>query len=94
MPYTVRVRATLARHLLEEPNEDLRRRLAALRATPYPPGSRSIASDAEFAVLAERFPGVHAFIYGTATEGLVYTFHSSERLLIVEFAILDGKMVP
>ena len=94
MPYTVRVRASLAAYLLEAPNEELRRRLAALRATPYPPGSRSLASDLEINEIVKRFPGVHAFIYGTATEGLVYSFRSSERLLIVEFAILGGRLVP
>lgn len=94
MPYTVRVRAALARRLLEKPNEDLRRRLAALRATPYPPGSRSISTDPAFTGLSERFPGVHAFIYGTSTEGLVYTFRPSEALVIIEFAIVEGRLLP
>jgi len=65
MPYTVKVRGPLARYLLGHPHAGLRRRLSILRLTPFPPGSRSLHADAAWYALANRFPNLRAFVYGT-----------------------------
>lgn len=62
MPYTARVEASLARYLLAEPNPDLRRRITILRQTPFPPGSRALATDDEWHDLGESFSDIRAFI--------------------------------
>jgi len=94
MAYTARVRAAVARHLLRHPKSELRLRLAVLRATPFPPGSRSIGADWDWNELTERFPQSRAFIYGTGDDALVYTFDSASQILVVEFLIVDGELVP
>lgn len=94
MPYTVRVKASLARCLLESPDEDLRRRLDVLRATPLPPGSRSVSADAEWHRLDERFPELRAFIYGSTPRALIYTYDSRTDTAVIEFAIIDGVITP
>ena len=94
MPYTVRVRGSLAQYLLAHPNEDLRRRLSMLRGIPYPPGSRSLLVDADWSHLATRFEGLSVMIYGTSMEGVVYAYNAAKNLVVVELAILGGQVVP
>jgi hypothetical protein len=93
MPYTVRVRASLARHLLSQPNDDIRRRLGILRQIPLPPGSRSLAADDGWHVLAETFSDVQGHIYGSNENALVYTYDSRRQIVSVELAIVDGKVL-
>lgn len=94
MPHTARARKSLAAYLIRQPNEDLRRRLAILKATPYPPGSRSLRADLDWQSLSRRFPGVDAFIYGTSSDALVYTYDAGRQLVVLEFAIVNGEIVP
>ena len=93
MPHTVRVRASLARHLLTSPDTDLRRRVAVLRAVPFPPGSRSLASDAEWHALAGEFAGLRAFVYGSLERAPVYTYDADSQTLGIEFAVVNGAIV-
>ena len=94
MPYTVRVRGPLARYLLANPNEDLRRRLSMLRGTPYPPGSHALQTDEDWAHLAERFEGLTVIIYGSSADAVVYTYDAAKSLAVVELVILDGNVFP
>lgn len=93
MPYTARVRASLARYLLTAPNADLRRRIAILRQTPFPPGSRALATDDEWHGLEESFTRHRAFIYGTNDNALVYTYDGSTETLSIELAVVEGSVV-
>lgn len=93
MPYTARVKASLARYLLAEPNPDLRRRIAILRQTPFPPGSRALATDDEWHDLDESFSAHRAFIYGTNDNALVYTYDGNTETLSIELAVVDGSVV-
>jgi hypothetical protein len=93
MPYTARVRASLARHLLAEPSQDLRRRIAVLRQTPFPPGSRALTTDDEWHDLDESFSTHRAFIYGTNDNALVFTYDGKTQTLSIELAIVDGCLV-
>ena len=93
IPYIARVRAPLARYLLAEADEDLRRRVAVLRRSPFPPGSRSLNADDAWHALAESFPRVRAFIYGTNESAVVYTYDSTSEVLSIELAIRDGAIV-
>jgi hypothetical protein len=94
MPHTARARKSVAVYLLQQPNEALRRRLAILKATPYPPGSRSLRTDADWQALSSRFPGLDAFIYGTSVDALVYTYDATRQLVVIELAIVDGEILP
>jgi len=94
MPYTVRVRGRLARYLLANPNEDLRRRLSMLRGTPYPPGSHALPTDEDWAHLVERFEDLTVMIYGSSAEAVVYTYDAANSVAVVELAILDGRVLP
>jgi hypothetical protein len=94
MPHTARVRKSVAAYLLQQPNEALRRRLAILKATPYPPGSRSLRVDTDWQALSSRFPEVDAFIYGTSDDALVYTYDATRQLVVVELAIVNGDILP
>ena len=94
MPYTARVRSAVAEYLLRHPKPELRRRLAILRAMPFPPGSRSIGADEEWNELSARFPNTRAYIYGTGGDGLVYMFDSDREVAMVELVIVDGIVVP
>lgn len=93
MPYTARVKASLARYLLAEPNPDLRRRIVILRQTPFPPGSRAMATDDEWHDLGESFSDYRAFIYGTNDNALVYTYDGRTETLSIELAIVQGSVV-
>ena len=93
MPHTARVRASLARYLMSEPNADLRRRIGILRQNPFPPGSRSLATDEEWHTIADQFPTLRGFIYGSNTSALVYTYNGETQLLSIELAVVDGVMV-
>lgn len=93
MPPTVRVRASLAKHLLSSGDQELRRRIGILRETPFPPGSRSLVADDELHELAVEFSARTPFVYGSAESALVYTYDSSEDVIRVEFAIADGRIV-
>jgi len=93
MPYTARVKAALARYLLAAPNADLRRRIGILRQTPFPPGSRALASDEEWHGLEESFATHRAFSYGTNHNALVYTYDGSTETLAIELAIIEGSAV-
>jgi len=93
MPHTTRVRAKLARYLLGRDLPDLRRRLSVLRVTPYPPGSRALASDEEWATVAILFPDRFGFVYGSGDSALVYSYDAERNLLLVEFAAVDGALV-
>ena len=93
MPHTVRVRASLAKHLLSSGDQDLRRRIGILRELPFPPGSRSLAADDELHELATEFPARIPFVYGSADNALVYTYDSSEQVVRIEFAIAGGQIV-
>ena len=94
MPYTVRVSADLARHLLGHPHAGLRRRLSALRLTPFPAGSRSLHADDAWNAVATRFPSLQGFVYGTNHDALIYTYEPSTETLTVRLAITDGVIVP
>jgi hypothetical protein len=94
MPHTARARKSVAAYLLQQPNEALRRRLAILKATPYPPGSRSLRADPDWQALSSRFAGVDAFIYGTSADALVYTYEADRQLVTIELAIVNGEMHP
>lgn len=93
MPYTARVKAPLARYLLSQPNPDLRRRIAILRQTPFPPGSRALAADDEWHDLSDAFSDYRAFIYGTNDNALVYTYDGGTETLSVELAVVRGSVV-
>jgi hypothetical protein len=94
MPYTAKVRSGLAGFLLSHPDPRLRRRLGILRRHPFPPGSRSLDSDEAWRELAARFPEVHGYVYGTSESALVYTYDPATNLLVVQLAIVDGRIVP
>jgi hypothetical protein len=68
--------------------------LSVLRLTPFPPGSRSLRSDAAWYSLTTRFPGLQAFIYGTNHDAVVYTYDATHEVLTVQLAIVDGTIVP
>ena len=93
MPYTARVKASLARYLLAAPNADLRRRIGILRQTPFPPGSRALATDDEWHDLGDSFSDYRAFIYGTNDNALVYTYDSVTQTLSIELAVVGGSIV-
>jgi hypothetical protein len=94
MPHTVRVRATLGRHLLASGDRELRRRVEILRDVPFLPGSRSITADADMpdvtAILASR---KRAFVYGSRESALVYTYDSATGVLAIEFGVSYGQVV-
>lgn len=94
MPYTVAIRGALARYLLSKPNPGIRRRLAVLRLHPFPPGSRSIASDPGWEALASRLPEIEGYLYGTNDDALVYTLDREDRRIVVQLAIVDGRIIP
>jgi hypothetical protein len=94
MPYTARVRGSLARYLLAHPHAGLRRRLSVLRRTPFPPGSRSLHADAAWYPVADRFPSVQAYIYGTNHDALIYTYDTTAGVVTAELAVVDGSIVP
>lgn len=94
MPYTVRVRGALARYLLGHPHPGLRRRLSVVRITPFPPGSRSLQADAAWHPLANRFPNLQAFVYGTNHDALIYTYDPVSETATVRLAIVGGSVVP
>ena len=94
MPHTARVRSALADHLLANPHPDLRRRLSVLRLTPFPPGSRALHADAEWHRIVPPFPGLRAYVYGTNRDALVYTYDGPTDVLVVQLAIVDGRVVP
>lgn len=93
MPYTARVKASLARYLLAQPNSDLRRRIAILRQMPFPPGSRALATDDDWHELGDSFSDYRAFVYGTNENALVYTYDSVTQTLSIELAVVDGSIV-
>jgi hypothetical protein len=93
MPYTVRVRATLARYLLGVAYPDLRRRIDILRANPFPPGSRSLDADADWGEFAQAFPTKQGFVYGSRESAIVYTYEARTSTLLVEFAVRAGRVV-
>jgi hypothetical protein len=94
MPYTARVSAPLARHLLGHPHAGLRRRLSVLRLTPFPPGSRSLQAGDAWNTVAARFPSLQGFVYGTNHDALIYTYEPSTETPTVRLAIVDGWIVP
>ena len=93
MRHTTRVRGELARYLLSRPNDDLRRRIAILRETPYPPGSYALAASAEWQELRVLLPDQQGFIYGAADNALVFTYDSRASLVTVFFGIVEGAIV-
>ena len=93
MPHTTRVGAPLARFVLEQGDEDLRRRIAILRQKPFPPGSRSLDADGDWRELAQVFPNIQGFIYGTNEGAVVYTYDSSREVLSIEFGVRNGSIV-
>jgi hypothetical protein len=93
MPLTVRVRASLATHLLAIGDEGLRRRIGILRDMPFPPGSRSLAADEDWQSWAAEFRGRRAFVYGSFDNAVVYTYDSSTETLLVEFGVTAGQVV-
>ena len=93
MPYTARLKASLARYLLAAPNPDLRRRIAVLRKTPFPLGSRALTTDDNWHDLGESFSDYRAFIYGTNDNALVYTYDDRTETLSIELAIVQGAVV-
>ena len=93
MPYTVRVRAALARYLLSHPVPRLRQRLEVLRLTPFPPGSRSLAADPAWLPLSSQFPNLRAYVYGTNANALIYTYDSATESAVVELAVINGTIV-
>ena len=80
--------------LLEVRDLELERRLAALRALPFPPGSRSLDPYAAWHALAAQYPDRRAFLYGTPRCALVYTYDVTTAILVVEAAIVDGVIRP
>lgn len=94
MPFTLRIRGSLARYLLNNPDAELRRRLAILRQNPFPLGSRALESDASWHEIAARLPDVQTYIYGTDERALVFSVDSQRNILLVEFAIVDRTPVP
>jgi hypothetical protein len=93
MPHTVRVRASFGRHLLASGDLDLRRRVEILREAPFPPGSRSIAADADLDDITAPLAGKRAFVYGSRESALVYTYDSATAVLEIEFGVTDGRVV-
>ena len=93
MRHTVRVRATLGRHILASGDRELRRRVDVLRDVPFPPGSRSIAADADLPDLTLILAGKRAFVYGSRESALVYTYESATAVLAIEFGVSDGQLV-
>jgi hypothetical protein len=94
MPRIRRTNPALLRYLVAHPDAVLRRRLEVLRAMPLPPGSRALATDAEWHTLTARFPGRHTYLYGTSRRGLIYTYDGATDTLRVELAIVDGVVRP
>jgi hypothetical protein len=93
MPHTVRVRASFGRHLLASGDRNLRRRVEVLRDVPFPPGSRSIAADADLQDLTATLAGKRAFVYGSRESALLYTYDSATETLEIEFGVTDGQVV-
>ena len=93
MPHTTRVRADLARHLLSEPNDDLRRRISILRETPYAPGCHALAASEEWRELQMLLPDQQGFIYGASESALVFTYDSRANVVTILFGIVDGALV-
>ena len=81
MRHTTRVRADLARYLLRHGNPELRRRIAILRETPYPPGSHSLAASEEWQDMQEPLPQHRAFNYGAADSAVVFTCETASDVL-------------
>jgi hypothetical protein len=44
--------------------------------------------------IAERFPGLTAYVYGTNDDALIYTYDTIRGVLNVELAIVSGHLVP
>lgn len=93
MPHTTRVRAQLARYLLRYGNADLRRRIAILRGTPYPPGSHSLAASEDWQRLQQSFPHHRAFVYGDADSAVIFTYEATSNVVSIVFAIVGGEIV-
>ncbi len=93
MPHTVRVRASFGRHLLASGDRELRRRVEVLRDVPFPPGSRSIAADADLQDLTAPLAAKRAFVYGSRESALVYTYDSATVVLEIEFGVTEGRIV-
>jgi hypothetical protein len=93
MPHTVRVRASLAKHVLASGDTDLLRRIGILREVPFPPGSRSMVADDDWHELATIFPGRRGFVYGSIESAIVYTYDASTEILQVEFGVSEGRIV-
>jgi hypothetical protein len=94
MPHTTRVDPALGRYLLATPDLVLRRAVANLRANPFPPGSRALQADVDWQVLAAQFPGHQAYIYGSTSRGLVYTYEAATQTLTIRRALVDGVVRP
>lgn len=78
---------------MSEPNADLRRRIGILRQNPFPPGSRSLASDEEWHTIADELPALRGFIYGSNASALVYTYNGDTETLSIELAVVGGSVV-
>jgi hypothetical protein len=50
--------------------------------------------DAEWHRIAPRFRDVHAYVYGTNRDALVYTYDTETDTLVVQLAVVDGRLVP
>jgi hypothetical protein len=94
MPHTTRVDPALGRYLLTAPDPVLRRAVANLRANPFPPGSRALAADVDWQVLAAQVPGHRAYVYGSTRRGLVYTYAAATETLTIRRALVDGVVRP
>jgi len=53
-----------------------------------------VVTDQEWSDLSERFPHSRAFIYGTGSNALVYTFDAMRERVMIEFLIVDGALIP
>jgi len=94
MRHTTRLRAELARYLLATPNDGLRRRVAILRETQYPPGSYSLAASVDWEALQVLLSNQQqGFIYGGADNALVFTYDARANLVTILFGIVDGVIV-
>jgi hypothetical protein len=93
MPSTSRIRPALARYLREHPDPDLHRCLTALGATPLPPGSRPLNTNAVRIPVAGRFRGRRAFVYGAGRRAVVYILRRTGTIM-VEAAIVNGVVKP
>jgi hypothetical protein len=69
------------------------RGIAILRERAFPPGSRSLVTDDQLHDLAPEFRARTPFVYGSAENAVVYTYDSSEGVVRIEFAIIDGQIV-